>query len=244
VVESFEWDRVGGRGPKFEIRELEGDVLRRFRIQVGKGGVEPIDVADCGDGIVLDEPRFLVSAVELDHAGLPVLAYALRESSHFDVRADLLREHGWKPGRWLGTLKKHAAAREASELIELPDGTSRTVGELADLLLIETEGQKIVYATDFGDTPGNREAVVQLARGAQILVCEASFVQEDVEQAERTGHLTARACGEIAAAAGVERLVPFHFSSRYDQCPERVYAEILEVFEHTLVPSSLWKALE
>lgn len=46
----------------------------------------------------------------------------------------------------------------------------------------------------------------------------------------RTGHLTARACGEIAVAADVAALLPFHFSRRYQTEPERVYAEIRAVF--------------
>ena len=55
---------------------------------------------------------------------------------------------------------------------------------------------------------------------------EAPFCEADAEQAARTGHLTARACGEIAAAAGVERLAPFHFSHRYQNEADRVYAEV------------------
>jgi ribonuclease BN (tRNA processing enzyme) len=40
------------------------------------------------------------------------------------------------------------------------------------------------------------------------------------------GHLTTRACGEIASAAGVSRLVPFHFSRRYQHRAEQLYQEI------------------
>jgi ribonuclease BN (tRNA processing enzyme) len=59
-----------------------------------------------------------------------------------------------------------------------------------------------------------------------VLVCEAPFIDADTGQARRTQHLTARACGEIAAAARVQRLVPFHFSKRYESRPDAVYAEV------------------
>jgi len=41
------------------------------------------------------------------------------------------------------------------------------------------------------------------------------FLDEDREHAERKAHLTARAAGEIARAAAVKSVVPFHFSPRY-----------------------------
>jgi ribonuclease BN (tRNA processing enzyme) len=83
-----------------------------------------------------------------------------------------------------------------------------------------------VYATDLADTPSNRERLVAFAAGADVLICEAAFIGADAAQAERTGHLTARACGEIAAAAGVARLIPFHFSRRYETDPDPVYDEV------------------
>lgn len=58
--------------------------------------------------------------------------------------------------------------------------------------------------------------------------------------AVRTGHLTARACGEIATAAGVERLIPFHFSRRYESDP---YREVRAVCSRAVVPGGrpgLW----
>jgi hypothetical protein len=50
----------------------------------------------------------------------------------------------------------------------------------------------------------------------------------------------ARACGEIANAADVQRLMPFHFSRRYEDTPQRVYAEEASVCSRTLVPKQFW----
>jgi ribonuclease BN (tRNA processing enzyme) len=58
------------------------------------------------------------------------------------------------------------------------------------------------------------------------LICEAVFCERDADHARYTGHLTARACGEIAAAAGVRQLIPFHFSPRYEGGAEDVYEEV------------------
>jgi ribonuclease BN (tRNA processing enzyme) len=99
-------------------------------------------------------------------------------------------------------------------------------GTLANELVLIRPGQKLAYATDLADTAQNRTCLETLAHHAHTFFCEAPFCQADAEQAARTGHLTARACGEIATAAAVERLVPFHFSRRYQDEPDRVYAEV------------------
>jgi ribonuclease BN (tRNA processing enzyme) len=99
-------------------------------------------------------------------------------------------------------------------------------GTLANELVLIRPGQKLAYATDLADTPQNRTRLETLVHSAHTFFCEAPFCEADAEQAARTGHLTARACGEIATAAAVERLVPFHFSRRYQDEPDRVYAEV------------------
>jgi ribonuclease BN (tRNA processing enzyme) len=83
-----------------------------------------------------------------------------------------------------------------------------------------------VYATDLADTAENRQRLGRLARHAHTFVCEAPFIEADVTRAQRTGHLTTRACGEIATEARVARLVPFHFSRRYAGNPQQLYEEI------------------
>jgi ribonuclease BN (tRNA processing enzyme) len=92
-----------------------------------------------------------------------------------------------------------------------------------------------VYATDLADTADNRRRLSALALGADVLVCEAAFASDDRDQARRTGHLTARACGEIAADAGVARLIPFHFSRRYEGETDQLYGEIEAVFSGVIL---------
>ena len=108
--------------------------------------------------------------------------------------------------------------------------------ELAASLLTVSAGQKLVYATDFADTELNRISISTLAHRADFLFCEASFLEADIEQARRTGHLTTHACGEIANEADVKQLIPFHFSKRYENQAEAVYREISEVCSRVVMP--------
>jgi ribonuclease BN (tRNA processing enzyme) len=222
------WDRIEDRGPRFEIAELHDRRLLRYRIQTGQGGLAFCGEEAVADGVIRTEDGFRIRAVTLDH-GTPVLAYAFEPAQQINIRKDRLRARGCAPGPWLSELKQRLVAGEVAAPIALPDGSRAAAGALGDELALILPGRKLVYATDFADTPHNRARLIDLAQGAHTLFCEAAFLDADAAQAAHTGHLTTRACGEIAAAAGVTRLVPFHFSLRNSDCPERIYEEIRAV---------------
>lgn len=232
------WDRVGDCGPRFQVSELHGQGLRRFMVQGGRPGCEVLGEVPAPDGLLLSEPGFRLRATTLEHVS-PVLAFTLEPAPQINVRKDRLLARGLAPGPWLGELKRHLHAGERDAPVELPDGRIESTAALAAELVLIRPGKKLVYATDFSDTGENRRRLVALARGAHTLFCEATFLEEDAEQAVRTAHLTTRACGEIAEAAGVARLVPFHFSRRYEDDPARIYEEIAAICTAVAVPNSM-----
>ena len=62
---------------------------------------------------------------------------------------------------------------------------------------------------------GMCDAAVDLAAGADLVVCEATFASADHDLARRYRHLTAADAGRVARDAGARRLVITHFSQRY-----------------------------
>lgn len=75
------------------------------------------------------------------------------------------------------------------------------------------EGKTVVaFSSDTGDCPGLREA----ADGADVLVCESTYVSGHEEAIAAHGHLTAAQAGRIAVEAGVRRLVLTHFANADD----------------------------
>ena len=238
LVRGICWDRVGERGPRFEVAELHGEKLHRFAVQAGRAGRERLDARPAPNGLLLCEPGFGVRAATLDH-GTPVLAFAFAPGRKLKVRKDRLTEMGLSAGAWLSELKQRLLAGDHEAVIELPDGRNERARTLGDALILESPGEKLAYATDLADSPANRERLVALAEGAHTFFCEAVFVEADAVQAARTGHLTARGCGEIADAAGVTRLVPFHFSRRYEDDPDRIYEEVARACSRTMIPNAV-----
>lgn len=235
LINGILWDRIGDTGPSFDINEVHGDRLLRTRIQAGCRDREDLPDIRMNDGLLMDDPLFSVRTITLDH-GTPVQAYAFESKAKLNVDQAALKAYGLNAGPWLNQLKQCLIEDNQEALIRLPDNTSRKAVELGTRLVTVTPGEKLVYATDLADTAANRNALSTLARNADVFFCEASFLEADSEQARRTGHLTARACGQIANTADVRQLVPFHFSRRYETNPEAVYLEITDVCSRVVIP--------
>jgi ribonuclease Z len=84
-----------------------------------------------------------------------------------------------------------------------------------------------------GDT-GPCRATVEAARGAELLIHDASFSEEEAQRALDTGHSTVGQAAAVAREAGVKMLALVHISSRYHV--KTVLEEAREVFEPALAP--------
>ncbi|MGQ0575818.1 MAG: MBL fold metallo-hydrolase [Pseudonocardia sp.] len=130
------------------------------------------------------------------------------------------------PGRFAGQYAPSAAELAQTDLTDvfdfqpLTDGATATVAGVtiraravdhlceAYALRVEHGGRALVYSGDTGPCAG----LVELARGADVLLCEASWPHVTTFWTEPpTGvHLSARQAGEYATAAGVGRLLLTH----------------------------------
>jgi ribonuclease Z len=221
----------------FEVLEVEREDLghrARFRFKTGFAREDGRDVA-IEDGVVAAGPGLTVRAALLEHHG-PCIGYAVTEPAHVNVWRNRLDERGLATGAWLQALKRAVQDGAPDDMpIALPDGGTAPLGTLRDLVSL-SRGQKIAYVTDVADTPANRAAIAALAAEADTFFLEACFDASDEAQARHRAHLTTRACGEIARAARVRRLEPFHFSPRYAGEETRLLAEVEQAFGRPLLP--------
>jgi ribonuclease Z len=189
------------------------------------------------DGVLLDEEDFRVRAARLDH-DIPCLAYALEEKLHLNVWKNRLVELGLPTGPWLRELKQRVRrgdAEDAPVVIRWSDhaGAHERVlplGQLKRQVLQIVPGQKIAFVVDAVHHADNARRIVELVRGADTLFIETVFLERDAERAASRYHLTAQQAGSLARRAGVQRLVPLHFSPRYSDDPDALRREALAAF--------------
>jgi len=214
----------------------------RFRLK--KAFVrEEIDQGQLADGYLLRGPNFSVSTAILGHR-TPCLGFALQERAHVNVWKNRLAELGLPIGPWLREFKRAVIENEPDDSVIAigsrsgsPELRTMRLGDLRHAVTV-TPGQKIGYVTDVADTPANREKIIQLVQGADTLFIEAAFADADAALASERAHLTTKAAGEIARAAGARRVEPFHFSPRYEGEGDRLLAEVHHVFGREEVTGS------
>jgi ribonuclease Z len=220
----------------FAVTEVDkAGIVRAARFRLKNAfAAEQLEARRLPEGIVHSEPTFVVSAVVLEH-GTPCLAFALQERAHVNIWKSRLADLKLPVGPWLRELKRAVAQGlpddhmiKVPQLDRLPE-RAMPLGALRSVLTV-TPGQKIGYVTDAADTPANRQVIRALVHGADLLFIEAAFAQADAGLAAERGHLTTKAAGEIARAAEVRRVEPFHFSPRYEGEEENMIAEVMAAF--------------
>lgn len=175
----------------------------------------------------IERPKFPVEIVELragDRLSRPAYDIVVFDTVHrTDTIGFALAEHP-RPGRFnVGRVRELGVPEgplwgqlHKGNDITLPDG--RTVHS-RDLVGPARPGRTVVYSGDTRPVP----EVVSAARGADLLVHEATFSDEERERAVETGHSTASDAARIAKEAGARRLVLTHISARYSrEAPELV----------------------
>jgi ribonuclease Z len=180
----------------------------------------PYDVVELPPGESLDRDGYVLRAFPVRH-GLSAIGYALVEHERpgrFDVEvADRL---GVPPGPDRGRLQR-------GEQVALENG--RVVAPV-DVLGPPRPGRTIVLS---GDT-APIQSVVDAAEGADLLVHEATFCEDEADRARETEHSTAVEAARVARDAGVKLLALTHLSTRY--FGGDVEREAREIFPATVVP--------
>jgi len=181
----------------------------------------PVEVVELRAGDRLSRGEYDLVVFETEHRA-DTVGYALAEHVRLGrFNPERALELGVPEGPLWGRLHK-------GETVTLDDG--RTVAP-ADLVGQPRRGRTLVYS---GDTRPSL-LVMEAARGADLLVHEATFGGDEAERARETGHSTAAEAARVAADAGVRRLVLTHISPRYTRDAPELLAEAQAVFPETII---------
>jgi ribonuclease Z len=190
---------VGPRGTKRWLRTLRelGILNPGFPIHINE--VEAPGIVFMGDG-------FHFIAGPLNHR-VTCWGYAYIEEARpgrFDLEA--ARALGIPHGPLYGKLQR-------GESITLEDGRTITPDQV---LGDARPGLKIAYCCDTAPHPD----VVELARGADLLIHESTYPAGDEEWARERRHSTSADAARCALEAGVGKLVLTHFSQKHLRADE------------------------
>jgi len=181
----------------------------------------PVEIVEVKPGDRLGRGDYDIVVFPTDHR-TDTVGYALAEHERlgrFDP--ERARELGVPEGPLWGRIHKGQA-------VTLDDGRVVTPEELVG---VPRPGRTVVYT---GDTRPHAE-VIAAARGADLLVHEATFGQDERQRAQETGHSTAAEAARVAREAGARRLVLTHISPRYTREAPELLSEARAVFPGTVV---------
>jgi ribonuclease Z len=150
------------------------------------------------DGTIAGGPAFRLEARALSHL-VPAVGYRLVEPDGRRMLPDELAARGIA-GPDIGRLQRESRLAAGGRIVTLEEVSEHR------------RGQRFAFVMDTRLC----DAAFELADGADMLVCEATFADADASLARDYGHLTAGQAGRIAAEAGARLLVLTHFSQRYE----------------------------
>src|SRR5436853_37370 len=191
----------GPKGAKKLLTQALKLGVERAPVEVGVVEVKPGEVLREQGAGSRERDGYEIHVFGTEHGGGSV-GYALKEHERpgrFDP--DKAREAGVPEGYLWGKLQK-------GETVDLADGRKVSAEGIVGP---KRPGRVVVFT---GDTRPCA-AVVDAAQGADLLIHEATFGEEEKERAKETGHSTAREAAQVALAAKARRLVLSHVSARY-----------------------------
>lgn len=197
-------DIYGPKGTKEHMKAMFDAFVfdRQFEIRVHEVSGES----------VIETKDFSIIALPLSH-NIETLGYAFIEKDRRRINLAAVKKLGIPEGPLLGKLQDGEQIEFRGKKIS-PDETTRVVS-----------GKKIAFVMDTVAC----ENAEKLAKGADLLICEAAYASALEDKAAEYKHMTARDAALIASRSGAKELILTHFSARYKDTAE-ILEDAQEVF--------------
>ena len=198
--------------------ERIGDLVNRVVLR-GTTPPLPIRFIPILPGVLFDAENFNITAFPVFHRGGDSFGFSFKEKGRRPFLEERAVALGIPPGPWRRNLVN-------GELTTLPDGR---VIDPEEVLGPFKPGTHLVIVGDSGETA----TLVEHCRGADALVIESTYLEEEADMARKYTHLTAAQAARLAVEAGVGHLYLTHLSRRYRE--KDVLLEAQAIFPNTTV---------
>ncbi|HMB30727.1 MAG TPA: ribonuclease Z [Desulfohalobiaceae bacterium] len=215
VIQRISLDRTEHPVEIFYPSSGEGYLQSLLNAAIYHRAVSIIPQPILSPGIVYSDQQIMIESYPLDH-GVDTLGYRLKEFDQQTILPELLPDQ--VRGYDIGQLKRHGRIMVDQQTIYLDEVSTLKTGQ----------GFAFVLDTRICDN------AYKLAKGVDLMVCEATYLTTEQELAYKYRHLTAAQAAEIASAAHAKQLVLLHFSQRYAST-EGFYKEASSIHPNVIV---------
>ncbi len=182
-----------------------------------------MEVKEVSKGSFFEDDDFLLEALPLEH-GLPTLGFNFIEKDKRKIDLKQIKKLGIPEGPLLGKLQDGKTIMWKGKKIKPEKTTSLD------------KGKKITIVTD-SSLCNN---CYNLAKNADLLVCESTYSSKLEKKGEEYKHLTSKQAAQIANTSNVKKLVLTHFSARYKNTLE-IEEDARNVFDNTVCAKDFMK---
>ena len=182
----------------------------------------PLEINEVTPDNPIQRKGYSIVPYAADHKDKVALGFALVEDIRLGrFNPEKARELGIPEGPAWGKIHR-------GQQVTLDDGR---VIDPSELVGPTRPGRRVVFTGD--SRPA--ESTVTISEGADLLIHEATFSDEEQPRALETGHSTAREAANVAMKAGVKQLVLTHLSARYSVNAAELLQQAKEIFSATVV---------
>ncbi len=206
-------DVYGPKGTKEFITNMFKGFINEFRIK--------IRINEINEGIFYKSKDYSLEARRLNHSTI-CYGYSFIEADKRNVNVSYTKKFGLTRHPILKELQEGRSITWKGQKIKMEDATTLK------------KGKKISFILDTGYT----KSAVELAEGADLLICEATHLEELKEKTEEYKHLTTKQAAGIAKEANVKKLIITHFSQRYKDL-KKLEKEAKDEFKETIAAKDL-----
>ncbi len=166
-------------------------------------------------GKIIENKDFAIYAEKLEHYNC--YGYRFEEKDRRKINLSYIKKVGIKPGPILKQLQLGRDIAWQGKRIKASEAT----------FLVKGKAVAFIFDT------GYCNAAVKLAKNADVVVSEATYLEEHKNLADARFHLTAKQAASIAKQAGAKRLYLIHISRRYQGKENLILKEAKKLFPAT-----------
>ena len=150
------------------------------------------------DGKIFENKDFILETYKLEHTA-PCFGLRFVEKDRRKINIEYTKKFGLIQHPLLGKLQKGQDIVWKGKKITAKEGTILVKGKII-AVIADTRVCENCY---------------KIAKDADLLICEATYLSDLEEKAKEYTHLTAKQAAEIAKRSNAKKLVLTHFSQRY-----------------------------